>query len=172
MDEKTYGDAKMTMGFILNGEDVTVDCDPESALVDILRDNFNLLGVKVGCSIGACGTCLIIFNGNVVKSCLIPALNIRGCEIITIEGFSQTIDYQDIILGFSETGLENCGFCDTGRIFATEALLSRNKAPSREEILSAFKGIHCRCTEPEGLVQGVLAASEHRRRRLYGHSAR
>jgi carbon-monoxide dehydrogenase small subunit len=162
----------MTMAFILNGEDVAVDPNPESRLVDILRDNFNLLGTKTGCNIGACGTCLIIFNGNVVKSCLIPAFKIRGCEIITIEGFSQTDEYQDIILGFSDTGFEDCGFCTTGKILATEALLGRNKAPSREEILLAFNGIRCRCTEPELLVQGVLAASEYRRRRLYGHSPR
>jgi len=160
----------MTMTFILNGEDVTADSNPETRLVDILRDNFNLMGAKNGCSIGVCGTCLIIFNGEVLKSCLIPALKIRGCEIITIEGFSQTFDYQDIIQGFSETGFEDCGFCTTGRILATEALLSRNKAPSREEILLAFNGIRCRCTEPDLLVKGVLAASEYRRRRLYGHS--
>jgi len=141
----------MTMGFILNGEDVTVDANPESVLIDILRGNFNLLGAKTGCNIGMCGTCLIIFNGNVVKSCLIPAFKIRGCEIITIEGFSQTLDYQDIVLGFSRAGLEDCGFCGTGKILAAEALLGRNKAPSREEILSAFNGIRCRCTEPEGL---------------------
>jgi carbon-monoxide dehydrogenase small subunit len=169
-EETNNGDAKMTMEFILNGEDVTADSNPESRLVDVLRDNFNLLGAKTGCNIGACGSCLLIFNGDVVKSCLIPAFKIRGCEIITIEGFLQTIDYQDIILGFSEAGFENCGFCNTGKILATEALLDRNKAPSREEILSAFNGIRCRCTEPEGLVQGVLAASKHRRRRLYGHS--
>jgi carbon-monoxide dehydrogenase small subunit len=162
----------MNMGFILNGEDVTADSNPESTLVDILRNNFSLLGAKTGCNIGACGTCLIIFNGNVVKSCLIPAFKIRGCEIITIEGFSQTIDYQDIVLGFSEAGVEDCGFCTTGKILATEALLGRNNAPSREEILAAFNGIRCRCTEPEGLVQGVLAASEYRRRRLYGHTPR
>jgi len=160
----------MNMTFILNGEDVTVDSNPESRLVDILRDNFDLLGAKEGCNIGACGTCLIIFNGDVLKSCLIPAFKIRGCEIITIEGFSQTIDYQDIIQGFSETGFEDCGFCTTGKILATEALLSRNKAPSREEILLAFNGIRCRCTEPDLLVQGISAASEYRRRRLYGHS--
>ena len=162
----------MTMTFILNGEDVTVDSNPESRLVDILRDDFNLFGAKTGCNIGACGTCLIIFNGNVVKSCLIPALKIGGCEIITIEGFSQTDEYQDIIQGFSETGFEDCGFCTTGKILATEAILGRNKAPSREEILLAFSGIRCRCTEPDFLVQGVLAASEYRRRRLYGHSPR
>jgi carbon-monoxide dehydrogenase small subunit len=162
----------MNMTFILNGEDVIVDSNPESTLVDVLRNNFNLLGAKTGCNMGACGTCLIIFNGDAVKSCLIPAFKIRDCEIITIEGFSQTIDYQDIVLGFSETGFEDCGFCTTGKILATEALLSRNKAPSREEILSAFSGIRCRCTEPEGLVQGVLAASVYRRRRLYGHHFR
>jgi carbon-monoxide dehydrogenase small subunit len=161
----------MTMEFILNGEDVTVDSKPERTLIDILRDNFNLLGAKTGCNIGSCGTCLIIFNGEVVKSCLIPALKIRGCEIITIEGFSQTLDYQDIILGFSEANMEDCGFCGTGRILATEALLSRNKEPTRQEILSAFNGIRCRCTEPDLMVQGVLAASEYRRQRLYGHSS-
>jgi len=160
----------MTMTFILNGEDVMVDSNPESRLVDILRDNFDLLGAKAGCNIGACGTCLIIFNGDVLKSCLIPAFKIRDCEIITIEGFSQTIDYQDIVQGFSETGFEDCGFCTAGKILATEALLSRNKAPSREEILLAFSGIRCRCTEPDLLVRGVMAASEYRRRRLYGHS--
>jgi len=160
----------MTMTFILNGEDVTADSNPETRLIDILRDSFNLLGAKNGCNIGVCGTCLIIFNGDVVKSCLIPALKIRGCEIITIEGFSQTIDYQDIVQGFSDTGFEDCGFCTTGRILATEALLGKNKAPSREEILLAFNGIRCRCTEPDLLVQGVLAASDYRRRRLYGHS--
>jgi len=159
----------MTMTFILNGEDVTVDSNPETRLVEILRDDFNLLGAKDGCNIGVCGTCLIIFNGDVVKSCLIPALKIGGCEIITIEGFSQTFDYQDIIQGFSDTGFEDCGFCTTGRILATEALLGRNKAPSKEEILFAFNGIRCRCTEPDLLVKGVLAASEYRRRRLYGH---
>jgi carbon-monoxide dehydrogenase small subunit len=160
----------MTMTFILNGEDVTVDSSPESRLVDILRDNFNLLGTRTGCNIGACGTCFVIYNGNVVKSCLIPAFKTRGCEIITIEGFSQTIDYQEIIQGFSEAGLEDCGFCTTGKILATEALLGRNKAPSGEEILLAFNGVRCRCTEPDLLVQGVLTVSEYRRRRIYGHS--
>jgi carbon-monoxide dehydrogenase small subunit len=162
----------MTMTFILNGEDVMVDSNPESRLVDVLRANFNLLGAKTGCNIGACGTCSIIFNGNVVKSCLIPAFKIRGREIITIEGLSQTIDYQDIVQGFSDTGFEDCGFCTTGKILATEALLGRNTAPSREEILLAFNGIRCRCTEPEALVQGVMAASKYRRRRLYGHSSK
>ena len=160
----------MTMSFILNGEDVEVDSGMENRLVNILRDSFNLLGTKTGCFSGTCGTCSIIFNGNVVKSCLIPAYKIRNCEIITIEGFSQTNEYNDIILGFSETGLENCNFCRTSKILATEVLLSRNMQPSKNEILSAFQGIRCRCTEPEELVLGVISVCEFRRRRLYGRS--
>ena len=161
----------MTIGFILNGEDVVVHTNAENRLVDILRGTFKLLGTKTGCNIGNCGSCSIIFNGEVVKSCLIPAFKIRDSEIITIEGFSQTTEYQEIVHGFSETGVDICGFCNTGKILATEALLIKNPRPTAEEILAAFFGIKCRCTEPESLVRGVMAAAEQRRRRIYGHSA-
>jgi len=161
----------MTIGFILNGEDVIVDSDAETRLVDILRDKFSLLETKTGCYAGICGTCSVIFNGNVVKSCLIPAFRLHGSEIITIEGFSQTDEYRDIVYGFSEAGLENCGFCNNGKILAAQALLGRNPQPSRQEILSAFYGIRCRCTVPEDLVEGVMAIMDHKRRRLYVRSS-
>jgi len=154
----------MTIGFILNGDDLELQSDAENRLVDILRNNFGLLGTKSSCYIGQCGTCSVIFNGEVVKSCLIPAFKVQSSEIITIEGFSQTDEYQDIVQGFADAGLENCGFCSTGKIMTTEALLDKNKNPSREEILSAFNGIKCRCTEPEELVQAVTKAAEYRRK--------
>jgi carbon-monoxide dehydrogenase small subunit len=160
----------VTISFILNGEDVVIRTDAERRLIDILRGTFQLPGAKSGCGIGTCGGCLVIFNGLVVKSCLIPAFKIRGSEIITLEGFSQTDEYQDIVQGFAEAGLETCGFCDTGKILAAEALLSRNPRPSRDEILPAFQDIKCRCTEPESLVQGVLTVAEKRQRRLYARS--
>ena len=158
----------MTLGFILNGEDVVAYSAPETRLVNILRESFDLLGTKSGCNTGLCSSCSIIFNGNIVKSCLIPAFKIQGSEIITIEGFLQTDEYDDIVNGFSIAGLENCGFCNTGKILATQALLGRNHKPTKEEILSAFNGIRCRCTEPEELVEGVLAVIECRRVKLYG----
>ncbi|GHV75448.1 (2Fe-2S)-binding protein [Spirochaetia bacterium] len=161
----------MTLGFILNGEDVVVKADASSRLIDILRNHFKLLGAKAGCLSGVCGACSVIFNGKVVPSCLIPAFRIRGSEIITIEAFSETDEYQDIREGFSQSGVENCGYCDAGKILAVETLLSRNLRPTREEILLAFKGIKCRCTEPDSLVAGVLATSDIRQRRLYGRSA-
>jgi carbon-monoxide dehydrogenase small subunit len=157
----------MTIGFILNGDDLEFQSGAENRLVDILRNNFGLLGTKTGCYTGQCGACSVIFNGEVVKSCLIPAFRVRSSEIITIEGFSQTDEYQDILLGFSEAGLVNCGFCNTGKIMTAEALLGRNRDPTREEILSAFNGIKCRCTEPEELVQGVMKAAEYRRKRYH-----
>jgi carbon-monoxide dehydrogenase small subunit len=158
----------MTLSFILNGEDLVLNTFAENRLVDILRETFGLTGTKASCYNGKCGACSIIFNGEVVKSCLIPAYKIRGSEIITIEGFSLTDEYGDIVKGFSEAGLKNCGYCDTGKILSTEALLGRNNQPSEEEILSAFSGIRCRCTEPGELVRGITAAVEQRRRRLYG----
>ena len=158
----------MTLGFILNGEDVVAKSPAGARLVDILRDNFGLLGTKAGCCTGVCSSCSIIFNGNIVKSCLIPAYKIGGSEIITIDGFSQTDEYRDIVLGFSEAALENCGYCNTAKILAAQALLARNHRPEKSAILSAFYGIRCRCTEPEELTQGVLAVMEHRRARLYG----
>ena len=158
----------MMMGFILNGEDVQINLDPEKRLVDVLRNEFNLLGAKSGCRAGFCGSCQIILNGEVVKACLIPAFKIIGCELITIEGFSQTDEYQDISFGFSEAGLISCGFCNTSIILTTETLLSKNKLLTKDEILSAFSGIKCRCTEPEELVRGVLMVADYRKRRLHG----
>ncbi|MCL2094296.1 MAG: 2Fe-2S iron-sulfur cluster-binding protein [Treponema sp.] len=158
----------MTINFILNGEDVSIDCLGETRLSELLRRDFKLLGIKTGCYAGACGACSIILNGSVVKSCLIPAFKIEACEVITIEGFSQTEEYQDIIQGFKEGSCTSCGFCDNGKILTTEALISKVQRPSRDQILGAFQGIKCRCTDPEDLIRGVQGAMEVRRRRTHG----
>ena len=161
----------MTIGFILNGEDVVVRSEANVRLVDILRVNFGLLGAKAGCLTGKCGFCAVFFNGSVSHACLIPAFRVRGSEIVTIEGFSQTDEYHDIMIGFAEAGLDNCGYCQTSKILNAGALLDRIKRPSRQEILAAFSGIKCRCTDPEQLVEGVEKVVEIRQRRLYGRSA-
>jgi carbon-monoxide dehydrogenase small subunit len=161
----------MTIGFILNGEDVVVRSEADIRLINILRNHFGLLGTKAGCLAGKCGACSVIFNGEVTKACLIPAFRIRESEVITIEGFSQTDEYQDIITGFLKTGLETCTFCRTGKVLSTEALLERTNRPSREDILAAFDGVRCRCTNPENLVEAVTTIAEIRQRRLYGRSA-
>jgi carbon-monoxide dehydrogenase small subunit len=158
----------MSIDFILNGQDEMINTNAELRLIDILRETYQLLGAKSGCYSGACGLCSVILNDDVVKSCLIPAFKIQGTEIVTIEGFSQTDEYQEILQGFEEAETETCGYCYTGKILTVEALISKNPRPSPKDILTAFSGIKCRCTEPQSLVQGVLLVAEKRQRRLYG----
>jgi len=161
----------MTINFILNGEDVMIRSEANVRLIDILRVNFDLMGAKIGCLTGKCGFCTVIYNNNISLACLIPAFRLRGSEVITIEGFSQTDEYQDILAGFTEAGLESCGYCTTSKVLNAGALLERIKRPSREEILHAFSGIKCRCTDPEKLVEGIEKTVEFRQRRIYGRTA-
>jgi len=161
----------MTVSFILNGEDVVIRSDANVRLVDILRVNFGLLETRAGCLTGKCGFCAVIFNGSVSHACLIPAFRLRGGEVITLEGFSQTDEYQDIMAGFADARLESCGYCTTSKILNAGALLDRIKRPSRQEILQAFSGVKCRCTDPEKLIEGIERTVELRQRRLYGRSA-
>ena len=161
----------MTINFILNGEDVIVRTEAGIRLIDILRGSFALFGAKSGCLTGHCGACTVIFDGQVSLACLIPAFKLRGSEIITIEGFSQTIEYQEIMTGFRQVHLGNCGYCESGKILCTEALLDRVPNPSKEEILLGFSGIKCRCTNVERLVEAVNVIAGIRERRLYGRAS-
>ena len=161
----------MTIGFILNGEDVVIQSNPNVRLIDILRAEFGLLGAKAGCLTGKCGFCAVIFNGSVIHACLIPAFRLQGGEIITIEGFSLDNEYQDIVTGFTEAKVKNCGFCNTAVLLNAGVLLEKTERPSRQEILSAFRGVKCRCTDLDKLEEGVQKAFEIRQRRLYGRSA-
>jgi len=165
------GDNVMTINFILNGEDVMIRSEANVRLIDILRGNFGLMGAKIGCLTGKCGFCTVIFNGGIGLACLIPAFRLKGSEIITIEGFSQTDEYQDIMTGFTEAGMETCGYCTTSKILNAGALLERIKRPSREDVLHSFSGIKCRCTDPDKLVEGIEKTVECRQRRLYGRTA-
>ena len=157
----------MTISFILNGKDEVINADPSTRLIDILRNEFHLCGAKSGCLTGKCGVCSILLNGVISPSCIIPAFRITGSEIITIEGFSKNDGYNDIILGFKEANVENCGYCDAGKIFTVETLL-QNKLPPRQEIIAAFNGIKCRCTEMSALCDGVISAALIRQRRING----
>ena len=161
----------MTINFILNGEDVVFTGEPVSRLIDILRGSFGLFGAKPGCNSGQCGACTVIFNGYVTPSCLIPAFKIKGHEIITIEGFSQTDEYSEIISVFSEVHLGNCGYCEPGKILCTGALFDRFQNPTREEILLGFSGIKCRCTNIERLIKAINIIAEIRKRRLDGYTS-
>jgi carbon-monoxide dehydrogenase small subunit len=168
---KRQDEVRVTISFILNGEDVIVNAEAGERLIHILRGKFGLLGAKAGCLTGKCGACSVLFNGQVSPACLIPAFKIRGSEIITIEGFSQTYEYQEIMTGFTQANIKNCGYCEAGKILCTEALLEQIPNPSKEEILMGFNGIKCRCTNSGKLVEAVNIIADLRQRREYGRSS-
>jgi carbon-monoxide dehydrogenase small subunit len=157
----------MTVSFILNGEDVSPQVRSGDRLVDVLREAFGLLAVKADCRKGSCGKCLVLLNGKLVPSCLIPAFRVRGREVVTLEGYAQTDDFRDIRQGVMDSGLETCGFCDSGILLAIAALLEAHPRPTREEALDYLSVVQCRCTDPETTLRAAFAASEARARRLY-----
>jgi carbon-monoxide dehydrogenase small subunit len=162
----------MKIRFSLNGVSASIDVEPGERLSTILRDRFHLKGTKCGCLQGRCGACSVIWNGAVAASCLIPAFRLSGTKVVTIEGFSKTNNYKDIEAGFAQVPVIMCGYCDSAKILTTESLLVTNDAKNgleREEILSAFTGIRCTCTNPGALVDGVLAAAKERKARLNAH---
>jgi carbon-monoxide dehydrogenase small subunit len=157
----------MTISFILNGEDVSAQVRSVDRLSDVLHDKFGLLGVQSDCRCGRCGRCLVFLDGRLVPSCILPAFKARSREIITIEGFSQTEEYQDILQGFRDAGVETCGFCEGSKILAAAALLERKARPTSTDILDFMSVAPCRCTDPEALVHAIHAAADYKARRLY-----
>ena len=146
--------------FILNGKEVSVEADPLKRLLDVLREDKKMTGVKEGCGEGECGACAVLKDGVLVNSCMIPLGATEGCEIITPEGIRETEKGKLIIDAFGDAGAVQCGFCTPGMMMATEALLTINKTPEEEEIREALSGNLCRCTGYDLIVKGVQIASE------------
>ncbi len=155
----------MIIPFELNGNMVYIDSNPGERLVHILRRRFNLLAVKEGCLSGRCGSCMVLLDGKPAPSCIVPVFQIKNSVIVTLEHFSATDEYRDIIEGFSNAGVSMCGFCDAGKIFIAHAIVSSEARVSKEEIKAMFSGNMCRCTNIDDLVVGVKNAIAIRRKR-------
>lgn len=150
----------MIINFTLNYQFVSVDTDPSRRLLDVLRQDFNLIGVKEGCGEGECGACSVLINHQVVNSCLIPFGNVHNSEILTIEGYKLTPQYKIIEMAYVDAGAVQCGFCTPGMVMATESLLHQNPHPSDLEIKIALSGNLCRCTGYNMIIQAVKLAVE------------
>jgi len=150
----------MKINFTLNGTPETIDTDPLRRLLDVLRDDFGLDGVKEGCGEGECGACSVLVNGELVFSCITPVGTVEGVEILTIEGYRETGRYRKLEAALEEAGGVQCGFCTPGFILAAEALLRKNPHPCEEEIREGISGNLCRCTGYTGIVNGIRAAAE------------
>lgn len=146
--------------FKLNGKEVETTALPTARLLDIVRDEFKLIGPKEGCGEGECGACSILVNNLVQNSCLIPIGAIEGADIVTIEGYSQTERYNILNESYALAGGVQCGFCIPGMIIASEALLSINPHPTEEEIREGISGNLCRCTGYNMIVDAIDLAAK------------
>lgn len=149
------------MKFYLNGKEVETQAPSTMRLIDLLRDEFQLIGPKEGCGEGECGTCSILVNHLLENSCLIPIGAIEGAEIITIDGYCKTEQFQILSDCYSEAGAVQCGYCIPGMVMASAALLAQNPHPTEDEIREGISGNLCRCTGYNMIVDAIgLAANK------------
>jgi carbon-monoxide dehydrogenase small subunit len=145
----------MIIAFRVNDRDYRLDIDPSLRLIDVLRDNLGLTGTKEGCGEGECGSCTVILDGEAVCSCIVPALQIRGKEIYTIESLAGDDQLDALQQSFIRNGAVQCGYCTPGMLMSAKALLMKNPKPSDEEIRIAVSGNLCRCTGYNQIVRAV-----------------
>jgi carbon-monoxide dehydrogenase small subunit len=153
----------MEVTFKLNGETVTRPVTAKLTLLRLLRDDLNMTGTKNGCEHGDCGACSVIVNGKLEKSCLYPARNLDGKEVLTIEGVSNADGTpSDLQQAFLDAGATQCGYCTPGMIMAGEALLMQNNDPTRQDIREAISDNLCRCTGYQQIVDAIQATAKSR----------
>ena len=128
----------------VNGEVKTVEVDPSTPMLWVLRDHLDLVGTKFGCGIAQCGACTIHLNGTAVRSCQLPVSSVGSAQVVTIEGISENGDHP-VQLAWIKEDVPQCGYCQAGQIMSATALLSQNPNPSDEEIEAAMSGNLCRC---------------------------
>lgn len=149
----------MRVNFILNGKETRVDTQPDRRVVDLLREDFGLFGVKECCGAGECGACTILVNGISRLSCLMLAAQLEGAEVTTIEGVAPKDGFSIVQQAFIDHGAVQCGFCTPGMVLAVLDLLQRNPQPTSTEIREGLSGNLCRCTGYQKIVDAVLAAA-------------
>lgn len=144
-----------TLDFILNGEACHTEIPEDATLLKVLRDILHLTGTKEGCGEGDCGACTVLVDGRSVNSCLFPAVQAEGCQVMTIEGVEAHPELARIQKAFVDYGVVQCGFCSPGMIMSTVALLQKNPKPTEEEIRRGLSGNICRCTGYQAMVDAI-----------------
>jgi carbon-monoxide dehydrogenase small subunit len=153
--------SKCELTLSVNGETKAVQAYPMERLLDILRQEFGLTGTKEGCGEGECGACSVLMDGALVNSCLIPVLQAKGANIVTIEGLAGNSRARAVQDSFLEHGGAQCGICTPGMILAAVSLLNKKSEPSIDDIREGLAGNLCRCT---GYIQIFEAVAEAARR--------
>ena len=167
---------KSHIKFTLNGETTEVAFAPHKTLLEVLREDLNLIGTKHGCELGECGTCTVLVDGRSILSCLFLGLDAEGREVKTIEGMADGATLHPLQETFADLGAAQCGYCSPGFLLVAEELLKKKPKPNRDEIKEALSGNLCRCTGYIKIYEAVeLAAARMRgeemelpRESLYG----
>jgi carbon-monoxide dehydrogenase small subunit len=155
---------RMQLDLTVNGQARSVQVFPMARLLDVLREELDLPGTKEGCGEGECGACSVIMDGSLVNSCLVPAVQAQGAELLTIEGLARNGELSGLQRAFVACNGAQCGFCTPGMVLASEDLLRRCAQPSEPEIREGLAGNICRCTGYVKIVDAVQAAAAGRER--------
>jgi aerobic-type carbon monoxide dehydrogenase small subunit (CoxS/CutS family) len=147
----------------VNGETHELLVKPSATLLDIIREDLGLTGVKEGCGEGECGACTVLMDGLAVNACLILAVEANGKHITTIEGLAYGGELHPIQQAFVDIGGLQCGFCTPGMILSTKALLDKNQDPTDLEIRKGLEGNFCRCTGYTKIIESVKVAAQKMR---------
>ncbi len=151
----------MKIRFTINHTVREVEVGPLTRLLDVIREDLGLTGTKEGCGEGECGACTVLIDGEAVASCLVPAIQADGAEILTIEGLSPDPEHlHPIQERFVQAGAVQCGFCTPGMVLSTKALLDANPRPNSAEIREAIAGNICRCTGYTKILDAIRLAAD------------
>jgi carbon-monoxide dehydrogenase small subunit len=159
-------DHVLDISLIVNGERVREHVDARKTLVDFLREDLSLTGSHVGCEHGVCGACTVRVNGEIVRGCLMLAVQCDGAKVETIEGLSDSGEVADLQMAFEQRNALQCGYCTPGMLATAQELLTRAKnVPSREEIREYISGNYCRCTGYHAIIDAVESVAQARAKR-------
>ncbi len=145
--------------FILNGKNKSINVDGERYLLSVLRNEFGLTGAKYGCGEGHCGACTVLINNKAVRSCHTTMEEVKGKEVLTIEGLATGKDLHPLQKAFIKHDAMQCGFCTPGMILTAYSLLKENATPSESEILYAMDDNLCRCGSYKRIMQAIQTAA-------------
>lgn len=156
-------DEPHSMRLIVNGQVNQVSVDPGKPLVDLLRDDLQLRGTHVGCRNGDCGACTVLIDGTPYKSCLVPSHRAAGCAVETLEGLAPEGKLHPVQKIFWESNAFQCGFCLSGNILCTVALLRNKPEAGLADVKEALAGNLCRCTGYQQIMAAAMTACDHAR---------
>lgn len=152
----------LDISLTVNGEPVAERAETRKTLVDFLREDLFMTGSHVCCEHGVCGACTVRVNGEIVRGCLMLAVQCDGATVETIEGLSDSGEIADLQHAFERRNALQCGFCTPGMIVAAQDLLKRGGTPTRDQIREHLSGNYCRCTGYHAIVDAVEAVAQSR----------